>query len=257
MAPVTPNCDQSISDTATAAYLRIHDVALTSHKARCQMASRFARQNDARNALFSNYNSAQSRPSRPGSAASNSQQRSSSRNPPYGSPATAVGGGGGGGVGRTSSPYALNNDNFAPAGGNVYGAYNNHTGMNGAGGSPYGVTDKKNDDAPGFRSATPDRKGRYSDAVLESLESQNDEQAGEMSKKVKMLKELTMAIGDEIRDSTALADSMNDSFEGARNRLRGTMNSMLRMAERTGVGWKVWVLFFIFIWCLFAYVWLF
>ncbi|MGG6497677.1 UNVERIFIED_CONTAM: hypothetical protein NY603_32620, partial [Bacteroidetes bacterium 56_B9] len=52
------------------------------------------------------------------------------------------------------------------------------------------VTDKKNDDAPGFRSATPDRKGRYSDAVLESLESQNDEQAGEMSKKVKMLKEV-------------------------------------------------------------------
>lgn len=69
--------------------------------------------------------------------------------------------------------------------------------------------------------------------------------------------QLTMAIGDEIRDSTKLADSMNDSFEGARNRLRGTMNRMLRMAERTGVGWKVWVLFFIFIWCLFAYVWLF
>lgn len=62
--------------------------------------------------------------------------------------------------------------------------------MNG-GSSPYGVTDKKNDDAPGFRSATPDRKGRYSDAVLESLESQNDEQAGEMSKKVKMLKEVS------------------------------------------------------------------
>ncbi|GIZ37236.1 hypothetical protein CKM354_000069000 [Cercospora kikuchii] len=205
------------------------------------MASRFARQNDARNALFSNYDSASNR-SRPGSAASN-PQRSSSRNPPYAS---------------TGSPYALNgavNDNFAPAGGNVYGAYDAGP-MNG-GSSPYGVTDKKNDDAPGFRSATPDRKGRYSDAVLESLESQNDEQAGEMSKKVKMLKELTMAIGDEIRDSTKLADSMNDSFEGARNRLRGTMNSMLRMAERTGVGWKVWVLFFFFIWCLFAYVWLF
>lgn len=58
-------------------------------------------------------------------------------------------------------------------------------------GSPYGgVSDKKNDDA-GFRSATPDKKGRYSDAVLESLESQNDDQAGEMSKKVKMLKEVS------------------------------------------------------------------
>ena len=66
-----------------------------------------------------------------------------------------------------------------------------------------------------------------------------------------------MAIGDEIRDSTALAEKMNDGFEGTRNRLRGTMNRMLRMAERTGVGWKVWVGFFLFVVFLFAYVWLF
>lgn len=53
--------------------------------------------------------------------------------------------------------------------------------------------------------------------------------------------QLTNAIGGEIRDSTALAEKMNDQFEGTRNRLRGTMNRMLRMAEKTGVGWKVWV----------------
>lgn len=66
-----------------------------------------------------------------------------------------------------------------------------------------------------------------------------------------------MSIGDEIRDSTALAEKMNDTFEGTRNRLRGTMNRMLRMAERTGVGWKVWLGFFVFVFLLFAYVWLF
>lgn len=66
-----------------------------------------------------------------------------------------------------------------------------------------------------------------------------------------------MSIGDEIRDSTALAEKMNESFEGTRNRLRGTMNRMLRMAERTGVGWRVWLGFFVFIFLLFAYVWLF
>jgi blocked-early-in-transport protein 1 len=69
--------------------------------------------------------------------------------------------------------------------------------------------------------------------------------------------QLTMAIGDEIRDSTALTEKMNDQFEGARNRLRGTMNNMLRMAERTGVGWKVWVGFFLAVFLLFSYVWLF
>lgn len=69
--------------------------------------------------------------------------------------------------------------------------------------------------------------------------------------------QITVAIGDEIRDSTAFAEKMNDGFEGTRNRLRGTMNRMLRMAERTGVGWRVWLGFFVCIFLLFAYVWLF
>ena len=68
---------------------------------------------------------------------------------------------------------------------------------------------------------------------------------------------MTIAIGDEIRDSTALAEKMNDSFDSTRVRLRGTMNRMLRMAERTGVGWKVWVAFFFAVILLFWYVWLF
>lgn len=68
---------------------------------------------------------------------------------------------------------------------------------------------------------------------------------------------MTHAIGDEIRDSSALAEKMNDSFDSTRLRLRGTMNRMLVMAERTGVGWKVWLAFFVAIWLLFIYVWLF
>lgn len=78
-----------------------------------------------------------------------------------------------------------------------------------------------------------------------------------MSAKVKMLKDITVAIGDEIRSSSSLADTMNDSFDNTRVRLRGTMNRMLRMAEKTGVGWKVWVLFFVAVWAVFVWVWLF
>jgi len=69
--------------------------------------------------------------------------------------------------------------------------------------------------------------------------------------------QITVAIGDEIRDSTALAEKMNDSFESTRVRLRGTMNRMLRMAQKTGVGWKIWVGFFAAVIVLFWYVWLF
>ena len=43
----------------------------------------------------------------------------------------------------------------------------------------------------GFRSATPDKKGRYADAVYNELESQNDEQVGAMTEKVKMLKSVS------------------------------------------------------------------
>lgn len=68
---------------------------------------------------------------------------------------------------------------------------------------------------------------------------------------------MTVAIGDEIRESSALAEKMNDSFDKTRLRLRGTMNRMLLMAERTGVGWKVWLGFFAFVCLLFMYVWLF
>lgn len=68
---------------------------------------------------------------------------------------------------------------------------------------------------------------------------------------------MTVAIGDEIRDSSALAEKMNDTFDATRVRLRGTMNRMLLMAERTGVGWRVWLGFFAFVGLLFTYVWLF
>ncbi|KAI9831235.1 MAG: hypothetical protein M1819_005163 [Sarea resinae] len=109
----------------------------------------------------------------------------------------------------------------------------------------------------GFRPATPNKRGQYSDAVLSELESQNDEHLEGMSAKVKMLKDITVAIGDEIRDSSALAEKMNDSFDNTRVRLRGTMNRMLRMAERSGVGWKAWVAFFAAVILLFWWVWLF
>lgn len=49
---------------------------------------------------------------------------------------------------------------------------------------------------------------------------------------------------------------MNDQFESSRNKIRGTMNRMLRMAQSTGVGWKAWVAFFAALVLLFWWVWL-
>jgi blocked-early-in-transport protein 1 len=68
---------------------------------------------------------------------------------------------------------------------------------------------------------------------------------------------MTIAIGDEIRESSAMAEKMNESFDNTRLRLRGTMNRMLIMAEKTGIPWKVWLLFFAAVGFLFFYVWVF
>ncbi|KAI1278601.1 hypothetical protein F5Y07DRAFT_64055 [Xylaria sp. FL0933] len=129
--------------------------------------------------------------------------------------------------------------------------YNGGGSGSGSGSQHLGVDNR------GFRPATPNSRGQYSDAVLSELESQNDQQVEGILGKVKVLKEMTVAIGDEIRDSTALAEKMNDTFDSTRLRLRGTMNRMLLMAERTGVGWKVWFGFFAAVIFIFCYVWLF
>lgn len=136
-----------------------------------------------------------------------------------------------------------------PAGGYGYGGYA------GSAGASYGDENAASAGA-GYRGRTPDKKGHYSDAVLSSLESQNDAEVEGITAKVKMLKDITMSIGDEIRDTTHMTE-LESSFENTRVRIRGNMNRMLRMAERTGVGWKVWLGFFFAVFLLFFYVWIF
>lgn len=95
--------------------------------------------------------------------------------------------------------------------------------------------------------ATPNSKGQYSDTVISQLESQNDEHLEGLSAKVKILKDVACKIGDEVRDSNKLINTMEDSFESARVQLKGTFHRMLRMAERSGVGWRAWLMLFAFI----------
>lgn len=91
---------------------------------------------------------------------------------------------------RPSSGYgyrANGGSSLGPgAGGPAFSAYSSSGGGVGA--------------APGYRSATPNAKGHYSDSVLESLESQNDEQIEGMSAKVRMLKDVS---GDSRTDQCA------------------------------------------------------
>ncbi|KAL9109581.1 MAG: hypothetical protein Q9227_005761 [Pyrenula ochraceoflavens] len=156
--------------------------------------------------------------------------------PASGSPARGYGGysSSGGGIGGPN-PYSYSNGKLGP-------------GVNGG---------PSNSSSDGYRPATPNSKGQYSSSVLDSLESQNATQESILLGKVSQFKTLAVAMGDEIRESSAFAEKLNETFENSQVRLRGTMKRMLRMAEKTGIGWRVWLLFFVAVWAIFAWVWLF
>ncbi|KAF3342555.1 hypothetical protein VDGD_06787 [Verticillium dahliae] len=203
------------------------------------MASRFGpsslHQRDSRSALFEGYNDG-------------------SRRPPSAGPSGGYGYGyaGGNGNGATSSPA------FGAPGGFRSATPNRKYVCNAFPRFPDPAERRGNREAPWANSKlTWQQRGQYSDAVLNELESQNDAQVEGILGKVKILKDMTHAIGDEIRDSSALAEKMNDTFDSTRLRIRGTMNRMLVMAQKTGVGWKVWLAFFAAVGFLFFYVWVF
>ncbi|KAI5291077.1 protein transport protein bet1 [Ascosphaera aggregata] len=237
------------------------------------MASRFSssqshlHQRDPRSSstLFDGYDRNAAPQSSPAAARRSDNLKSSSSSSAAAVAATATAGA------TTAQGYGgygfINAYPSTPAAGNV-----------GIAGSFRSSTDMSNEGLAGYRKATPNSRGQYSDAVLSSLESQNDEEIEGISARVKMLKnvslqnekerkrenqltnlwkKITLAIGDEVRDSTALAEKMNDTFDSTRVKLRGTMNRMLRMAEKTGVAWKIWVCFFMALIGLFWWVWVF
>ncbi|KAK9450354.1 uncharacterized protein V1518DRAFT_413633 [Limtongia smithiae] len=109
----------------------------------------------------------------------------------------------------------------------------------------------------GYRAATPNTRGQYSDSVMSGLESQNDNEIDGLTAKVKILKDITMRIGDEVRDSSKFMSNLESGFDNTRVQLKGTYNRMMRMAERSGVGWRAWVGFFAFVFLMFLWVWKF
>ncbi|KGQ03933.1 hypothetical protein BBAD15_g10825 [Beauveria bassiana D1-5] len=76
--------------------------------------------------------------------------------------------------------YHSSSNTGSPSPYNSYSAYGNpNIGPGGGSGGPPG----------GYRSATPNQKGQYSDAVLNELESQNDAQVAGILGKVRTLKD--------------------------------------------------------------------
>ncbi|KAL6304207.1 hypothetical protein BKA93DRAFT_696509, partial [Sparassis latifolia] len=89
----------------------------------------------------------------------------------------------------------------------------------------------------------------------DDLEGQNDEQVNSLTAKVKMLKEITVGIGNEVRDSTVQLSQMNDAFSETSGILAGTFRRMNNMAERQGCRWLWYIVFLIIVFWFFMIVW--
>ncbi|KAH9921975.1 uncharacterized protein BXZ73DRAFT_91674 [Epithele typhae] len=94
---------------------------------------------------------------------------------------------------------------------------------------------------------------RYAD----DLESQNDEHLEGLTAKVKLLKDITIGIGNEVRDSTIQLSQMNDAFAETGGILSGTFRRMNNMAGRQGCRWLWYIVFLIVVFWFFIVVWWF
>lgn len=124
------------------------------------------------------------------------------------------------------------------------------------------------DDASGSPfSRSPGHSGRNSpyppngnygaQRFAEDLEGQNDERLEGLTAKVKLLKDVTIAIGSEVRDSTVQLSQMNDAFAETGTILGGTFRRMNNMASRQGGRWMCYMVFIILVSWFFIFVWWF
>ncbi|KAI0047987.1 hypothetical protein FA95DRAFT_1595416 [Auriscalpium vulgare] len=94
---------------------------------------------------------------------------------------------------------------------------------------------------------------RYAD----DLEGQNDEALEGLSSKVRMLKDLSVGIGNEVRESAIQLTQMNDAFAETSGILGGTFRRMNNMAARQGCRWLWYIVFLFVVFWFFLVVWWF
>ncbi|KAK8861579.1 hypothetical protein IAR55_002401 [Kwoniella newhampshirensis] len=87
------------------------------------------------------------------------------------------------------------------------------------------------------------------------VEGQNDERLEGLLGKVKTLKDITVGIGNEVRDSNLHLGGMNDTFANTSNFLGGTFRRMNKMASRQGGNWCWFMGFLLLVLWIFVVVW--
>ncbi|CAK9439505.1 uncharacterized protein LODBEIA_P36050 [Lodderomyces beijingensis] len=97
----------------------------------------------------------------------------------------------------------------------------------------------------------------HNESLLNSLETQNDQEMDSMGAKISLLKNLGEKMGVEINKSISLNDDITNNFERGKVTLKNTYNKMVVMSQRAGISWKMWLLVFGIVVLYFFYVWIF
>ncbi|KAI0762538.1 hypothetical protein C8Q74DRAFT_1290903, partial [Fomes fomentarius] len=100
--------------------------------------------------------------------------------------------------------------------------------------------------------------GSYSQPMVQpyadDLESQNDEHLEGLTAKVKLLKDITFCMSNEVRESTVQLSQMNDAFSETSGTLAGTLRRMNNMAVRQGCRWLWYIAFLIVVFWFFIVI---
>ncbi|SJX61712.1 related to BET1-Type II membrane protein required for vesicular transport between ER and Golgi [Sporisorium reilianum f. sp. reilianum] len=91
--------------------------------------------------------------------------------------------------------------------------------------------------------------------TAEDLEEQNDQRLDGLTARVSMLKEITLNIGTEVRESTKDLGTLGEAFENTSAFLGGTFKRMNKMARRQGGWFCNMMLFLLFVTWIFVFLW--
>lgn len=112
-----------------------------------------------------------------------------------------------------------------------------------------------NDDNP-VSPYVKNTKFDYDENTLLQLESQSDEQMGQMGKRIQALKSLSLRMGDEIKNGNHSLNDLGSTFENTKVKLKDTFGNMMDMAKRSRISIKTWLLIFSLVGVMFFWVWI-
>lgn len=100
------------------------------------------------------------------------------------------------------------------------------------------------------------REFDYTQSTLSQLESQSEQQISQMSQKIKALKSLSLRMGDEIRNGSKTLEDLESTFGSTSAKLKTTFGNMMKMAKRSKISIKTWLIIFFVVGLFFFWVWI-